>query len=636
MRTIDAFDDTGAVKATALLCKRYNISTSTVQNWVSVNKKKLKKNSNSGGGRNLDLDQTSRLVLKENLIEQENVVEPISAEAFNRIVLEEKVLSKKRKYLSPTEQDYNITIHNTSINHKTVKSIKKACYFRDRVPQSLTDARLTAMSCIRLIYITAVLVWALARFLPKECKWNADCTTFICSANRTGQLVVVFRDKGCPPRQVTSHLGGGELNLLIKYFLIGNASGHLGDPCFIIAIDDMPVDEFYSEFVVGVANNDRIGQAGWIYFCKTKGGNAAMWKHWFKHVCIPTIQSASDLFALRDPNGDKYRNFLSTDGEACILNEAFDPEILQLFKDACIDYMKLGPSATKIEQPADAADIFKDGKKGVAKTSEKGLKIYNNLLRLNMNAFMGRFALAFPTVVLTAAFKEKINYSLEVITHTLRQSYVTGYKLVEGFRRVGQLVDRAFPLAEGEFTVDYDAMMVQCLNKNITREEFENMKQQLPIAAIRAIQHGRLTSVFLDELNICKTPGATERDNLTWCRQQAFIVTHIDTNIRFEVSKQRKLDDANPVIIEQRRQLAQDLKKVASEDAKALKAATLKAAKDIEIVRLRNRNAEEIARDKLLSDAAKIEKKAAKELKIVMEAEESNNRRARLSLPTLL
>lgn len=144
-----------------------------------------------------------------------------------------------------------------------------------------------------------------------------------------------------------------------------------------------------------------------------------------------------------------------------------------------------------------------------------------------------------------------------------------------------------------------------------------------------------MTSAFLDELEICRTPDATERDNLTWCRQQAFIVTHADTNIRFAAAKQKKIDDANPVIIEERRQLAEDIKKVASENAKLLKAATLKAAKDAETARLLNRTANEIAEEKRLSDIAKNDKKAAKELKKVTDAEESNNRRIRLSMPLL-
>jgi len=48
-------------------------------------------------------------------------------------------------------------------------------------------------------------------------------------------------------------------------------------------------------------------------------------------------------------------------------------------------------------------------------------------------------------------------------------------------------------------------------------------------------------------LNICKTPGATERDYLTWCRQHAFIAPHADTNDRYLAAAQKRIDDTNPI-----------------------------------------------------------------------------------------
>jgi len=275
LRSIDHFDDSGRDKATFILCKRYCLVISTVKNWIHSIVKLKKKNSSSSAGRPFAIDGTSEINIKAKLIAQEAAVEPLSKELFNILMVEEKILSQKRKFVDPDNDASHITIHNTSIDRKTIKNTQKNCDFRTRIPQTITNARLAAMSCARLIYITAVIVWALARFLPKENKWNADCTTFICSANTTGQLVVVFREKGERHRQVTTHLAVEELNVLVKYFLIGNAAGQLGDPCFIVAVPNMPENKFYVEYVLGLSNNDRIDQSGWIYFCKTKGGNAA-------------------------------------------------------------------------------------------------------------------------------------------------------------------------------------------------------------------------------------------------------------------------------------------------------------------------------------------------------------------------
>ena len=53
---------------------------------------------------------------------------------------------------------------------------------------------------------------------------------------------------------------------------------------------------------------------------------------------------------MRTDDGLPMRQLLRTDGEACILNEAFDVEVLAAFKDALIDYLKLGPSSVCIKR----------------------------------------------------------------------------------------------------------------------------------------------------------------------------------------------------------------------------------------------------------------------------------------------
>ena len=161
-----------------------------------------------------------------------------------------------------------------------------------------------------------------------------------------------------------------------------------------------------------------------------------------------------------------------------------------MFQAARIDYMKLGPSATKIQQPADAADGFRDAKTGVKKVSQNSVMVHNVLLRNNMVKCFNNLAIKFPELQITSACKDKIMHALEVITHVLRQSYMTGFKFSEGFRRTGQLVDCLFPLAPNTVTVSYDCMISKCLNKELTVDDIQNMKAQLPVAAIRAIEQG--------------------------------------------------------------------------------------------------------------------------------------------------
>ena len=114
--------------------------------------------------------------------------------------------------------------------------------------------------------------------------------------------------------KVTSVNSSGELNLLVKYFGLGNAAGNIGPTVLIVAIKDMPDGQFFVQEVTGLTSTSIVGDRGWLYFCNTKGGTASMWRHWITNICIPTIRNASEVLDIRDEMGFRYRSFLSTEG----------------------------------------------------------------------------------------------------------------------------------------------------------------------------------------------------------------------------------------------------------------------------------------------------------------------------------
>ena len=146
-----------------------------------------------------------------------------------------------------------------------------------------------------------------------------------------------------------------------------------------------------------------------------------MWRHWFTNICIPTIRNASDIYDMRDENGNRYRNLLSTDGEACILNEAFDKIVLENFKEASIDYLKLGPSSTSSWQPWDVCDLFRGMKSGMSKVVKEGTDIEDDLLRRSLMSYFNAFNTQYPHVSMTQCFKNKIIYSSQLIVYTLKK-----------------------------------------------------------------------------------------------------------------------------------------------------------------------------------------------------------------------
>lgn len=232
------------------------------------------------------------------------------------------------------------------------------------------------------------------------------------------------------------------MNLLVKYFGLGNAAGNIGPTVLIIAIKDMPDEEFFVQEVVGLTNTSTIGERGWLYFCKTKGGTASMWRHWFTNVCIPTIKNAAEISNLLDENGDRFRNFLSTDGEACILNEAFDETVLERFKDASIDYLKLGPSSTSSWQPWDVCDLFRGIKSGMSKVVKEGVDIEDDVLRRSLMSYFIAFNTQYPQVSMTQSFKQKIIYSTLLIVYTLKK-YLRPHQMAVGFIRAGTTLIKA-------------------------------------------------------------------------------------------------------------------------------------------------------------------------------------------------
>ena len=154
----------------------------------------------------------------------------------------------------------------------------------------------------------------------------------------------------------------GDLSILIKWFGIISAQGSTGG-CFIVALPDMPEGEFFAMELEGLSHSSDVNaRPTWLYLCKSRAGNPAMWKHIFLNVIIPLIAASAKKFSfMKDINGQPFRSFLATDGEAVILLMAFDDDVRRAFKEALIDYFKMAPSSTHFGQPLDVGRSFTYG-----------------------------------------------------------------------------------------------------------------------------------------------------------------------------------------------------------------------------------------------------------------------------------
>ena len=160
-------------------------------------------------------------------------------------------------------------------------------------------------------------------------------------------------------------------------------------------------EDYFSQLVAGLSSSyiTDSNQEGWVYICKTKAGNRGLWLHYFKEVLIPIITKSRECHRRANtvsPDGAplpfslKCRPMLTSDGEAIIMNTIFTDTVLSSFRDAEIDYLKLGPSCTKIQQPWDAGTLFRDAKGGLNYCVAQGYEVRDERFRVAMFGSTGK------------------------------------------------------------------------------------------------------------------------------------------------------------------------------------------------------------------------------------------------------
>lgn len=437
-----------------------------------------------------------------------------------------QTLIRKNKRLNP---DALVTVSDS-----LVRKVKGKLDIRGRVPQDITTARLAALTDVRMAYRVACFYDAFSGHLPPCYKWNADATTAVVQEDRTGALVCFIPDGG-KDKKLDSSVVPGSLNLLVKWMALVNAAGESGPLVLIITMSDMPDGAFFAHKVKGLSGSTEIGAAGWVYLCNSRAGNAALWHHWFQFIVIPTFEACREHHNILDSDNDSMNMFFTTDGEAVIMQEAFDAMVLAELRRVQTDMGKGGPGSTSRWQALDRGVIFRDYKCGLTYITKSGVDTGNETLARYLSEMWGVYSTQFPSLPpLTAAYKKKVVCACEKITYTMRAKYVTPEKISQSFIACGQHVKSVAP---GQSNVSYDRIMGDSLAEGITDEEFAHMRTQRPLVIAKFKEEGRVLNTFLDELGIVASEGATDRDDLTLCRQDCQLITHADTVARFNTNR---------------------------------------------------------------------------------------------------
>ena len=175
----------------------------------------------------------------------------------------------------------------------TQKKLFKLCRVIKVKPQILTDTRLRACRCPRIPYISGCVCMAYSSSLRTEQKWNADATTIVVSETETGSYACVIKDDDNTD-PVSYPALPDNLNLLVKWFDLNNARGETGPLVLIFAAPSMEEDTFFATQVLCMGSTSAIGEKGWVYFARTRGGCSTMSVHNYLNITVPTIQLSND------------------------------------------------------------------------------------------------------------------------------------------------------------------------------------------------------------------------------------------------------------------------------------------------------------------------------------------------------
>lgn len=113
---------------------------------------------------------------------------------------------------------------------------------------------------------------------------NADATTFGVSFGNTEQLATTISIKKERPDDAISRTEAESLSLFVKWMAVVNAQGEMGDHIFICADDTVKDGTFEKVWVQGLTHLTDPKAGGWLVFCPTRAGNAAMWSWWMVEV----------------------------------------------------------------------------------------------------------------------------------------------------------------------------------------------------------------------------------------------------------------------------------------------------------------------------------------------------------------
>ena len=607
-------------------------------------------------GRPAFIDQSSISNIKQTIFKRTYEKNEMTVSELVKLCNEEQKETKRRrideKFESKKKRRKNVKLlcePCQDVDTRTVmKLIKNENLLQRKIDFHVTKARDDACKCPFISYMWYLVCLAFSEHLPSTNKWNADGTTYVfCSSETKKEKIVRLCEedevklvtdveielaersggKICKQKGHTRRGGGkvlcadNRLPFAIKCMQMSSAAGECSPFVAVVSVPNFSETDWHVERIIGLSSRNA-SDVGYVYFSRNRCGNEDMWAHYFKNIVVPTIKESSERHQSRDRDGNICRQFFSTDGEAIIMKNAYKDDVVDVFEEAKMDYLRVGAGSTGIHNACDRSKGFRNSKSTMGKMQQKKMDYSNTTLENALRKGYANMAERYPNLEIPIA---QINNAIEGILIIIRayESTMTPTAIREGFRVSGQ---DCIPAFEGGPTIDFERIMFQCYS-DIPRAQLDLMYEKGPFFANILKLEGQVTYDQLVSEGI--TPGTTtiKRDDLTWVRHWSEVVNHKQTVARYREQLARK----DPERIQLQKQENNDNRIILQASLKEARIQSKLAAQEREKERRRNLTPEEKNQEDEMKNqikAAKAAQKLAQEAAMKKTVDDAKERQA--------
>lgn len=186
---------------------------------------------------------------------------------------------------------------------RTIGRLKEELDIHEGKADSTTAARDVACSDVRNMVSFAAAQHMMMPIVDNRLIINLDATQFTVG-DKKGRDTVMYRgkrsDQKGPLKAAPDESAKGITSFFIKYYLIMTSAGVSADPVYVIADENVPVDEFDHYVIPGLGTSTAPGNKGHVIFCHTRCANERFYTWLNTNIIVPFVFDLRKEYNLDD------------------------------------------------------------------------------------------------------------------------------------------------------------------------------------------------------------------------------------------------------------------------------------------------------------------------------------------------